>query len=75
MPEAPLKVIAHVEDVLENQLYNVALPNGKIVMAHLSKQAKVAEFQLNKGERVHVEMSVYDMDRARIAWPQEPIPN
>lgn len=49
-------------------LFEVALPNGKPVTAHLSKElaAKPPE-ELPQGTLVMLEISPFDLDRARIA--------
>ena len=48
-------------------LYEAALPNGKAVTSHLSKELAEAPPSLPEGSVVLLELSPYDLDRARIA--------
>ncbi|WP_193214826.1 hypothetical protein [Luteolibacter marinus] len=48
-------------------LYEVALPNGKPVIGHLSKALAVNPPELADGTVVQLEISPFDLDRARIA--------
>lgn len=47
-------------------IYVAELPNGKIVLAHLSRQLRESSAQMVAGMRVAVEMTAYDFDIARI---------
>jgi translation initiation factor IF-1 len=44
----------------------VALPNGKKILAHLSKPLTEAKAGFATGERVVLELTAYDFDQARI---------
>jgi len=48
-------------------LYEAALPNGKPVTSHLSKELAAAPPELPDGSVVMLELSPFDLDRARIA--------
>lgn len=48
-------------------LYQASLPNGKKVTAHLSKELAAAPPELSAGHTVLLEISPFDLDRARIA--------
>lgn len=66
MPDATIHTHGRV---LENRgpvLYRVSLPNGKIILAHLSKALadERAEFQIE--DLVLLELTPYDFDQARI---------
>ncbi len=66
MPDATIHTHGRI---LENRgpvLYRVSLPNGKIILAHLSKPLadESAEFQVD--DLVLLEMTPYDFDQARI---------
>ncbi|MDP3849444.1 MAG: translation initiation factor IF-1 [Luteolibacter sp.] len=55
--------------ILENRspvLYRVELPNGKIILAHLSKRLADEQAVFPTGGRVLLELSPYDFDTARI---------
>jgi translation initiation factor IF-1 len=52
---------------LENGLHEAALPNGKKVICHLSKELASAPPELPDDSVVMLELSPFDLDRARIA--------
>ena len=66
MPDATI----HAEGrVLEQQgpvLYRVSLPNGKIILAHLSKRLADEKAVFAAGEKLWLELTPYDFDQARI---------
>jgi translation initiation factor IF-1 len=58
--------------ILENPgpvLYRVALPNGKIILAHLSKRLADEHAAFAAGEQVLLELTPYDFDTARVLGP------
>ena len=66
MPDATIHAVG---EILENHnpvLYLVALPNGKKILAHLSKSLAEAKICFVTGERVVLELTAYDFDQARI---------
>jgi translation initiation factor IF-1 len=48
-------------------LFEASLPNGKPVTAHLSRELAEAPPELPEGSVVLLEISPFDLDRARIA--------
>lgn len=52
---------------LENGLHEAALPNGKRVICHLSKELAANPPELGDGAVVMLELSPFDLDRGRIA--------
>ena len=52
---------------LENGLHEAALPNGKRVICHLSKELAANPPELPDHTVVMLELSPFDLDRARIA--------
>lgn len=48
-------------------LYETALPNGKPVISHLSRELAAAPPEIPVGAAVLLELSSFDLDRARIA--------
>ena len=55
--------------VLEIQgpvLYRIALPNGNIILAHLSKRLADEKASFAVGETLWVELTPYDFDQGRI---------
>lgn len=57
-----------VVDVLPNTVFKVQLPNGHIVTAHLAGKLRMNSIRILNGDRVTVEVSVYDLNKGRITW-------
>ena len=66
MPDATLHTIGPVIEQLGPVLYRTQLPNGKSILAHLSKPLTQANARFSPGERVLMELTPYDFDQARI---------
>jgi len=57
-----------VTDALPNAVFKVKLPNNHIVTAHISGKLRMNYIKILPGDKVTVEVSVYDMDKGRITW-------
>lgn len=57
-----------VEEALPNATFKVRLPNGHVVTAHISGKLRLNYIRILPGDRVTVEVSVYDLDKGRITW-------
>ena len=57
-----------VIDALPNTVFKVQLPNGHIVTAHISGKLRLNYIRILPGDRVTVEVSVYDLTKGRITW-------
>ena len=57
-----------VIDALPNTVFKVQLPNGHIVTAHISGKLRMNYIRILPGDRVTIEVSVYDLDKGRITW-------
>ena len=57
-----------VVEVLPNTMFNVELPNGKVILAHISGKLRMNFIRILQGDIVTVEMSPYDLTRGRITW-------
>ncbi|MBR2334904.1 MAG: translation initiation factor IF-1 [Clostridia bacterium] len=57
-----------VVEVLPNAVFKVKLPNGHIVLAHLSGKLRMNYIRILQGDHVTVEVSVYDLTKGRITW-------
>ena len=55
-------------DALPNTVFKVQLPNGHIVTAHISGKLRMNYIRILPGDRVTVEVSVYDLTKGRITW-------
>ena len=54
--------------VLPGTMFRVALANQHLVLAHISGKMRKRFIRLTIGDRVKMEMSPYDVDKARITW-------
>ena len=66
MPDATIHAIGEILENLNPILYRVALPNGKVILAHLSKPLTEANAIFSPGDRIVAELTPYDFDQARI---------
>ncbi len=66
MPDATVHTDARVMGHVHGPLYRVSLPNGKIIMAHLSKQLADDGALFVAGDVLRIELTPYDFDQARI---------
>jgi translation initiation factor IF-1 len=66
MPDIPIHAEASIIEVMGGVLYRVELPNGKVILAHLSKPLADEGAAFEPGVRVLLELTPYDFDQARI---------
>ena len=66
--EEPIELTGSVTQVLPGTMFRVALPNGHEVLAHISGKMRKNFIRINVGDRVNVEMSPYDLGKARITF-------
>ena len=57
-----------VTEALPNATFKVKLPNGHIVTAHISGKLRLTYIRILPGDKVTVEVSVYDLSKGRITW-------
>ena len=57
-----------VTEALPNATFKVKLPNGHIVTAHISGKLRLNYIRILPGDKVTVEVSVYDLSKVRITW-------
>ena len=57
-----------VTEALPNATFKVQLPNGHIITAHISGKLRLNYFRILPGDKVTVEVSVYDLSKGRITW-------
>lgn len=57
-----------VREALPNAMFNVELPNGKVILAHISGKLRMNFIRILPGDKVTLEMSPYDLTRGRITW-------
>ena len=57
-----------VVEALPNATFKVQLPNGHIVTAHISGKLRMNYIIIVPGDKVTIEVSVYDLNKGRITW-------
>jgi translation initiation factor IF-1 len=57
-----------VTEALPNATFKVKLPNGHIVTAHISGKLRLNYIRILPGDKVTVEVSVYDLSKGLITW-------
>ncbi|MBQ7320561.1 MAG: translation initiation factor IF-1 [Clostridia bacterium] len=57
-----------VVEAMPNATFKVKLPNEHIVIAHISGKLRMNYIRILPGDKVTVEVSVYDLDKGRITW-------
>ncbi|HHW24058.1 MAG TPA: translation initiation factor IF-1 [Bacillota bacterium] len=57
-----------VVESLPNATFKVKLENGHIVTAHISGKLRMNYIWILPGDRVTVEVSIYDLSKGRITW-------
>ena len=55
-------------EALSNAMFRVELDNGHIVTAHISGKMRLHYIKLLPGDKVKLEMSPYDLRKARITF-------
>ena len=57
-----------VIEALPNAMFQVELPNGHRIMAHISDKMRMNFIRIYPGDKVTIELSPYDLTRGRITW-------
>ena len=57
-----------VVEALPNAMFQVELPNGRKILAHISGKLRMNFIRILPGDKVTVQMSPYDLTRGRITW-------
>ena len=66
--EEPIELTGAVTQVLPGTMFRVTLPSGHEVLAHVSGKMRKHFIRISVGDKVNVEMSPYDLDKARITF-------
>lgn len=66
--EKTLELEGTITSVLPGTMFRVALANQHLVLAHISGKMRKRFIRLTIGDRVKLEMSPYDTDKARIVY-------
>jgi translation initiation factor IF-1 len=57
-----------IKEALSNAMFRVELQNGHQVIAHISGKMRMHYIRILPGDRVKLEMSPYDLSKARITY-------
>ena len=57
-----------VVEALPNAMFQVELPSGHKILAHISGKLRMNFIRILPGDKVTVQMSPYDLTRGRITW-------
>jgi len=57
-----------VVESLPNAQFKVKLPNDHVIIAHLSGKLRMNYIWILPGDKVTVEVSIYDPTKGRITW-------
>jgi translation initiation factor IF-1 len=68
--EEHIELSGTVTQVLPGTMFRVKLPNGHEVLAHISGKMRKNFIRISVGDMVNVEMSQYDLNKARITYRQ-----
>ena len=63
-----IEVEGVVVESLPNTTFHVDIGNGHIILAHISGKMRMHYIKILPGDKVTVELSVYDLNRGRITY-------
>ena len=63
-----IEIEGTVKEALPNAMFQVELPNGHMILAHISGKLRMNFIRILPGDKVTLEMSPYDLPRGRITW-------
>ena len=66
--EDKIEVEGSILEALPNAMFRVESAPGKIVLAHISGKMRMHYIRILPGDKVTVELTPYDLSRARIVF-------
>ena len=66
--QAVIELGGKVLEALPNAMFKVELENGHQILAHISGKMRMHYIKILPGDKVTVELSVYDLNRGRITY-------
>ena len=63
-----IEMEGEVLEALPNAMFKVKLENGHEILAHISGKMRMHYIKILPGDKVTVELSVYDLNRGRITY-------
>ena len=66
--EETIEMQGTIDETLPNATFRVKLENGHTVLGHISGKMRMHYIRILPGDKVTVEMTPYDLSRARIVF-------
>ncbi len=66
--EGTIQMAGEIVEPLPNATFRVKLENGHIVLGHISGKMRMHYIRILPGDKVTVELTPYDLTRARIVF-------
>ena len=63
-----IEIEGTVVEKLPNAMFQVEIPGGHKILAHISGKLRMNYIRILPGDKVTVEMSPYDLTKGRITW-------
>ena len=63
-----IEVEGIVKEALPNATFQVEIPGGHMILAHISGKLRMNFIRNLPGDKVTLEMSPYDLTKGRITW-------
>ena len=63
-----IEVEGVVTESYPNAMFEVQLPNGHKILAHVSGKMRMNYIRIYPGDKVTIELSPYDLTRGLITW-------
>ena len=63
-----IEVEGIVKEALRNATFQVEIPGGHMILAHISGKLRMNFIRILPGDKVTLEMSPYDLTKGRITW-------
>jgi len=66
--EDVIQMAGEVEESLPNATFRIKLENGHMVLGHISGKMRMHYIRILPGDKVTVELTPYDLSKARIVF-------
>lgn len=66
--QGTVEVEGEVLEALPNTLFRVKLPDGRILLCHISGKMRMNHIRILPGDKVRIEMTPYDETKGRIVY-------
>ncbi|MBP9673507.1 MAG: translation initiation factor IF-1 [Bacteriovoracaceae bacterium] len=63
-----IEVEGEVVELLPNTRFRVKIPNGKILLCHISGKMRMHYIKILPGDKVMIDISKYDLSKGRITY-------